>query len=59
MIRNYITIKRIRKQMRAVTDELSLEKSNNTFNEMNNKSLIEEISKLKDSKRWNQVNKMK
>ena len=40
-------------------EELSLEKSNNTFNEMNNKSLIEEINKLKDSKRWNQINKIK
>ena len=52
-------LKELETKCEQLQEELSLEKSNNTFNEMNNKSLIEEINKLKDSKRWNKVNKMK
>ena len=52
-------LKELENKCEQLQEELSLEKSNNTFNEMNNKSLIEEISKLKDCKRWNKINKMK
>jgi len=52
-------LKELESKCEQLQEELSLEKSNNTFNEMNNKSLIEEINKLKDNKKWNKVNKMK
>ena len=52
-------LKELENKCEQLQEELSLEKSNNTFNEMNNKSLIEEINKLKDCKRWNKINKMK
>ena len=47
------------KKYEEIQEELSLEKSNNTFNEMNNKNLLQEINQLKNSKRWNQNNKIK
>ena len=47
------------KKFEEIQEELSLEKSNNTFNEMNNKNLLLEINQLKNPKRWNQNNKIK
>ena len=47
------------KKYEEIQEELSLEKSNNTFNEMNNKNLLQEINQLKNPKRWNQNNKIK
>ena len=47
------------KKSEEIQEELSLEKSNNTFNEMNNKNLLQEINQLKNPKRWNQNNKIK
>ena len=47
------------KKYEEIQEELSLEKSNNTFNEMNNKNLLLEINQLKNPKRWNQNNKIK
>ena len=47
------------KKYEEIQEELSLEKSNNTFNEMNNKNLLQEINQLKNRKRWNQNNKIK
>ena len=47
------------KKYEEIQEELSLEKSNNTFNEMNNKNLLQEINQLKNQKRWNQNNKIK
>ena len=47
------------KKYEEIQEELSLEKSNNTYNEMNNKNLLQEINQLKNPKRWNQNNKIK
>ena len=52
-------IKELEKRCADLQEELSLEKSNNAFNDMNNKNLMEELSKLKNVKRWNNVNKIK
>ena len=49
----------LNKKYEEIQEELSLEKSNNTFNEMNNKNLLQEINQLKNPKRWNQNNKIK
>ena len=49
----------ISKKYEEIKEELSLEKSNNVFNEMNNKNLLQEINQLKNPKRWNQNNKIK
>ena len=49
----------LNKKYEEIQEELSLEKSNNNFNEMNNKNLLQEINQLKNSKRWNQNNKIK
>ena len=49
----------LNKKYEEVKEELSLEKSNNAFNEMNNKNLLEEINLLKNPKKWNSINKIK
>ena len=49
----------LKKKYDELQEELSLEKSNNTFNEMNNKNLLQEINQLKNPKRWNSVNIIK
>ena len=49
----------LNKKYEEIQEELSLEKSNNTFNEMNNKNLLQEINQLKNPKRWNQNNNIK
>ena len=52
-------LKELEEKCEKLQEELSLEKSNSSFNEMNNKNLMEEIKRLKDNKKWNQVNKIK
>ena len=52
-------LKDLQNKYEQLQEELSIEKSNNSFNEMNNKNLLEEINKLKNNKKWNQVNKIK
>ena len=49
----------ISKKYEEIKEELSLEKSNNSFNEMNNKNLLQEINQLKNPKRWNSINQIK
>lgn len=49
----------LKKKYEEIKEELSLEQSNNAFNELNNKNLIKEINKLKDCKKWNLINKIK
>ena len=49
----------LKKKYEEIKEELSLEQSNNAFNELNNKNLIKEINKLKDYKKWNLINKIK
>ena len=49
----------ISKKYEEIKEELSLEKSNNAFNEMNNKNLLQEINQLKNPKRWNSINQIK
>ena len=49
----------IKKKYEEIQEELSLEKSNNAFNEMNNKNLLQEINQLKNPKKWNSTNKIK
>ena len=49
----------IKKKYEEIQEELSLEKSNNAFNEMNNKNLLQEINQLKNPKKWNSSNKIK
>ena len=49
----------LNKKYEEIQEELSLEKSNNAFNEMNNKNLLEEINLLKNPKKWNSINKIK
>ena len=49
----------LKKKYEEIQEELSLEKSNNAFNEMNNKNLIKEIKELKNPKKWNSINKIK
>ena len=49
----------IKKKYEEIQEELSLEKSNNAFNEMNNKNLLQEINRLKNPKKWNSSNKIK
>ena len=48
----------ISKKYEEIKEELSLEKSNNVFNEMNNKNLLQEINQLKNPKRWNSINQI-
>ena len=43
----------LKKKYEEIQEELSLEKSNNAFNEMNNKNLLKEIKELKNPKKWN------
>ena len=52
-------LKDLQNKYEQLQEELSIEKSNNSFNEMNNKNLLEEINKLKNNKRWNKVNHIK
>ena len=52
-------LKDLENKYEQLQEELSIEKNNNTFNEMNNKNLLEEINKLKDNKKWNKINKIK
>ena len=49
----------LKKAYEEIQEELNLEKSNNAFNEMNNKSLMQEINILKNPKKWNSTNKIK
>jgi len=49
----------IKKKYEEIQEELSLEKSNNAFNEMNTKNLLQEINQLKNPKKWNSSNKIK
>ena len=49
----------IKKKYEEIQEELSLEKSNNAFNEMNTKNLLQEINQLKNPKKWNSTNKIK
>ena len=49
----------MKKKYEELQEELSLEKSNNAFNEMNTKNLLQEISQLKNPKKWNSTNKIK
>ena len=49
----------LKKKYEEIQEELSLEKSNNAFNEMNNKNLLKEINELKNPKKWNSINKIK
>ena len=48
-----------KKKYEEIQEELSLEKSNNAFNEMNTKNLLQEINQLKNPKKWNSSNKIK
>ena len=52
-------LKELNKKYEEIKEELSLEKSNNAFNEMNNKNLLQEINLLKNPKRWNSTNVIK
>ena len=52
-------LEELKKKYEAIQEELNLEKSNNTFNEMNNQNLMKEISVLKNPKKWNSTNKIK
>ena len=52
-------LKELSKKYEEIKEELSLEKSNNAFNEMNNKNLLQEINLLKNPKRWNSTNVIK
>ena len=52
-------LKDLQNKYEELQEELSLEKNNNSFNEMNNKNLLEEIKKLKDNKKWNKTNIIK
>ena len=52
-------LKELSKKYEEIKEELSLEKSNNAFNEMNNKNLLQEINLLKNPKRWNSTNIIK
>lgn len=52
-------LKEIQSKYEQLQEELSIEKNNNVFNDMNNKNLLEEINKLKNNKKWNKVNKIK
>jgi len=49
----------LKKAYEEIQEELNLEKSNNAFNEMNNKSLMQEINILKNPKKWNSTNEIK
>ena len=49
----------LKKKYEEIQEELSLEKSNNAFNEMNTKNLLQEINQLKNPKKWNSSNKIK
>ena len=49
----------LKKAYEEIQEELNLEKSNNAFNEMNNKSLMQEINILKNPKKWNSANEIK
>ena len=49
----------MKKKYEEIQEELSLEKSNNAFNEMNTKNLLQEINQLKNPKKWNSTNKIK
>ena len=52
-------LKDLQNKYEQLQEQLSIEKNNNSFNEMNNKNLIEEINKLKNAKKWNKINKIK
>ena len=52
-------LKELSKKYEEIKEELSLEKSNNAFNEMNNKNLLQEINLLKNPKKWNSTNVIK
>ena len=52
-------LKELNKKYEEIKEELSLEKSNNAFNEMNNKNLLQEINLLKNPKKWNSTNVIK
>ena len=49
----------MKKKYEEIQEELSLEKSNNAFNEMNTKNLLQEINALKNPKKWNSINRIK
>ena len=49
----------LNKKYEEIKEELSLEKSNNAFNEMNTKNLLQEINALKNPKKWNSINRIK
>ena len=49
----------MKKKYEEIQEELSLEKSNNAFNEMNTKNLLQEINSLKNPKKWNSINRIK
>ena len=49
----------MKKKYEEIQEELSLEKSNNSFNEMNTKNLLQEINALKNPKKWNSINRIK
>ncbi len=52
-------LKELEVKYEQLQEELSIEKNNNVFNEMNNKNLLEELNNLKNNKKWNKVNKIK
>ena len=52
-------LKELEIKYEQLQEELSIEKNNNVFNEMNNKNLLEELNNLKNNKKWNKVNKIK
>ena len=51
--------KDLQNKYEQIQEELSIEKNNNIFNDMNNKNLLEEINKLKNNKKWNKTNVIK
>ena len=51
--------KDLQNKYEQIQEELSIEKNNNVFNDMNNKNLLEEINKLKNNKKWNKTNVIK
>ena len=52
-------LKDLQEKYAQIEEELSIEKNNNAFNDMNNKNLLEEIKKLKNTKKWNKTNVIK
>ena len=52
-------LKDLQEKYAQIEEELSIEKNNNAFNDMNNKNLLEEINKLKNTKKWNKTNVIK